>query len=119
MDYSDKNSTGVKKATRVAGENQQAKVRYIERQFEVSFPKWLYDLALTLSEPIKAYSWFMQSLKYKVEFDEESRIMNFIGYGHSGNYPQWAIGCIKEMLGKEIYEHFGKLTFAIDGLVQK
>lgn len=119
MDYSN-NDLFPKAGKRTeADEYTQIRIKGIERQFKTTFPKWLYDFAMTVSEPIKVYAWFLQSKKYKIEWDEHTRVMNFIGYGHKQNYQGWAIEQIKKILGRELFDHFGKISFAIDGVVQK
>jgi hypothetical protein len=90
-------------------------VRFVEQQFNIKMPPWIYNFALKLTHPVKAYTWLMASEKYSVEWDEEKRIMNFLDDGSRYKFAQWGMNKVKQYLGKDVYEHFGKITFTVNG----
>lgn len=92
-------------------ENQAYKVRFTEQKFRFKFEPWLYAFAMTLHEPAKAYAWFVQSKKYRVIWNHETRMMNF-----TGDMAKWGMENIKRYLGKEVFDHFGQIRFTVNRL---
>lgn len=107
MDFSGKDSKN-----KSPSEYQKIKIKHLERQFEFSFEPWLFDFAMTVSEPVKVHAWLMASKHYSVAWDPQMKEMDFSG---KGDWGKWGLERTLAYLGKEIYDHFGRVNFTING----
>ncbi len=98
---------------------QQDKIRNLERKFKFSFAPWLYKFAMTVNEPVKVYSWLHASRNYDVHWDDATRVMDFTDKGDAGReWAKFGMVCVKNYLGQELYRHFGKIVFSLNGKIQ-
>ncbi len=120
MDFFSKDTPSHTKNKTAPHEYQGARVKGIERQFNFTFSPWLHDLAMTVAEPIMIYAWMVQSEKYTVSWDEVEKTMCFTDFCNDQrwNYASWAMRHVKELLGRQIYDHFGKIKFSVNGVLQ-
>ncbi len=90
---------------------QHDRIRSLENKFEFSFEPWLHGFAMTLAEPVKAFAHFVQPKGYDVDWNPQTRVMNF-----RGDLAKWGMENVKRWLGKEVFDHFGKIRFAVNGV---
>lgn len=96
-------------------EYQDAKIKFTERKFKISFTPWQHALAMAVSEPVKIYAWFISSRKYSVTFDPQTKIMHFRDDGDKTT--QWArfgMSHVKTFLGSAIYSVFGPIRYMVN-----
>src|SRR5665213_3168238 len=111
MDFSEKNLPAIRN-NNSPHEYQAVKLKHIERQFDFTWEAWMHDLAMTVSEPIAVFAWMVQSKKYGVSWDEETRTMNFTDDGiKKWKWAEWGLSKVRAYLGNEIYNCFGVVKF--------
>ncbi len=124
MDFFNQDLNPTKNKTAAVDENQAIKIRDVEHKFKFTFDPWLHAFAMKVSYPVKVYSWFLASNKYKVTWDSATRIMDFVTLVDKENearyhWASYGLQRVKSYLGKELYDHFGSVKFAINGEIQK
>lgn len=116
MEFTSNALTNPKKSD--VDEYQEIKIRQLESQFKFKFDDWLHGFAMTVRNPVRVYSWFVQSKKYWIFWDAQMKIMNFCDGGDEKNkWAEWGMRKVKNFLGKEIFEHFGRVQFQVNGVV--
>lgn len=100
-------------------EVQHIRVRSLEVKNKFKFDPWMHALAMKISEPVKVYAWMVQSKRYKIEWNHETRTLNFIDMTESERqFAKFGMKGVKNYLGNDIFDHFGKINYAINGVIQ-
>lgn len=109
MSYTPKSAT--EKNNTQGHSRMHDRIRYLENQFDFRFDPWLHGFAMTLSEPARAFAHFVQPAGYDVDWNPQSHVMNF-----TGTLAKYGMENIKRWLGKEVFDHFGKVRFSVNGV---